>query len=159
MRPSVDALSRRLTRDGRLPRINPAVDAYNLVSIKHGTPAGAFDLEAISGYVEIRFVRPGDEFVPLGEPDVVEAPSVGEVVYAQGNRVLTRHWNYRDADQTKVTEEAKNVVFIIERVSAPALPDADIATAQDMLAELLAPHADRVVKAMIDSAQPRTVLG
>src|SRR5271155_1846274 len=35
-RPSVDALSRRLVRSGQLPRINPAVDAYNLVSVTYG---------------------------------------------------------------------------------------------------------------------------
>jgi DNA/RNA-binding domain of Phe-tRNA-synthetase-like protein len=43
-RPSVDALRRRLARSARLPRISPAVDCYNLVSVTHGVPAGAFDL-------------------------------------------------------------------------------------------------------------------
>jgi DNA/RNA-binding domain of Phe-tRNA-synthetase-like protein len=32
-RPSVDALRRPLARSGRLPRINPAVDCYNLISV------------------------------------------------------------------------------------------------------------------------------
>ena len=35
-RPSVDALRRRLARSARLPRINAAVDCYNLVSVSHG---------------------------------------------------------------------------------------------------------------------------
>ncbi len=37
-RPSAGALRRRLARSGRLPRINPAVDCYNLVSVSHGGP-------------------------------------------------------------------------------------------------------------------------
>jgi DNA/RNA-binding domain of Phe-tRNA-synthetase-like protein len=43
-RPSAEALLRRLARSGRLPRINPAVDCYNLVSATYSVPAGAFDL-------------------------------------------------------------------------------------------------------------------
>jgi DNA/RNA-binding domain of Phe-tRNA-synthetase-like protein len=48
-RPSVDALRRRLARTARLPRINAAVDCYNLISVSHGIPAGAFDLDAVHG--------------------------------------------------------------------------------------------------------------
>lgn len=38
IRPSVDALGRRFTKKGALPRINPAVDSYNAVSVRHGLP-------------------------------------------------------------------------------------------------------------------------
>ncbi|MBV9823763.1 MAG: hypothetical protein JO144_16140, partial [Actinobacteria bacterium] len=54
MRPSVYALLRRLASSGRLPRITPAVDAYNLVSVSHRVPAGAFDLAKVPGPIEIR---------------------------------------------------------------------------------------------------------
>ena len=149
VRPSVDALSRRLAKSGRLPRINPAVDAYNLVSVRHGVPAGAFDLDRVPGDVLVRYAADGDEFVPLGEPDVVEHPNPGEVVYAAGSTVLTRHWNHRDADLTKVTADSRTVVFLLERVSAgvTALP-----AAADDLAALLAPHADTVERATIDAS-------
>lgn len=40
IRPSVDALGRRMVKKGTLPRINPAVDSYNAVSARHGLPAG-----------------------------------------------------------------------------------------------------------------------
>ncbi|OLE22248.1 MAG: hypothetical protein AUG49_19820 [Catenulispora sp. 13_1_20CM_3_70_7] len=145
LRPSVDALGRRLARSGRLPRINGAVDAYNSVSVRYGIPAGAFDLHRIGGLVEIRFARPGDRFTPLGEPDGTERPGTGEVVYAQGNQVLTRHWNHRDCDQAKVTTESTSVVFVIERVSAAAVPDSVLAEAQQELAELVRPHATTIV--------------
>ncbi len=54
VRPSVDALGRRLAKKGSLPRINPAVDSYNTVSVRHGLPAGAFDLDHVAGDVDIR---------------------------------------------------------------------------------------------------------
>lgn len=55
IRPSVDALGRRLAKKGTLPRINPAVDTYNTVSVTHGLPAGAFDLDHITGDIHIRY--------------------------------------------------------------------------------------------------------
>jgi DNA/RNA-binding domain of Phe-tRNA-synthetase-like protein len=59
VRPSVDALRRRLARSGRLPRINPAVDCYNLISVISGVPAGAFDP---SGYWDDDPMNPAGEF-------------------------------------------------------------------------------------------------
>lgn len=155
-RPSIDALNRRLTRSGQLPRINPAVDAYNLVSVTFGVPAGAFDAAGLAHQVTIRFARPGDSFTPLGEPNVVEEPNSdkGEVVYAQGSQVLTRHWNYRDSDNTKVTEETRTVVFILERISAAAISSRQMTDAQSALAEFIQPHADHVALAAIDATAP-----
>jgi DNA/RNA-binding domain of Phe-tRNA-synthetase-like protein len=153
-RPSIDALSRRLTRNGQLPRINPAVDAYNLISVTFGVPAGAFDAVGLADRVMIRLARPGDSFTPLGEPDVAEEPKTGEVVYAQESQVLTRHWNYRDSDSTKVTEDSRAVVFILERISAAAVSSGQLADAQSALAELIRPHADHVALAAIDATAP-----
>ncbi|WP_436495551.1 B3/B4 domain-containing protein [Actinokineospora sp. HUAS TT18] len=157
-RPSVDALSRRLAKSFQLPRIHGAVNAYNLVSVLHGTPAGAFDLDKIDGPVVIRYGTADDQFVPLGEPDAVEAPGPTEVIYAQGNNVLTRHWNYRDSDHTKVTEGSKNVVFLLERISSDAMPDERMQRAQEELAELLRPYADQVVLSVIEPETPSTSL-
>jgi DNA/RNA-binding domain of Phe-tRNA-synthetase-like protein len=158
MRPSLDALSRRLGKSGRLPAINGAVDAYNLVSVVRGMPAGAFDLDRLVAEVVIRFSEPGDAFTPMGEPDKSESPNPGEVVYAQGGEVLTRHWNYRDADPTKVSEATRNAVFILERISGKAVPDTEMAAAQEELAGLLAPHADTVTLAVLDAGTPVTEL-
>lgn len=113
-RPSVDALRRRLARSGKLPRIGPLVDAYNVVSASYAVPAGAFDLDNVSGDIEVRFAAGDEDFTPLGEPDVTEHPNHDEVIYHDAKSVLTRHWNYRDADRTKVTEESTSVVFLLE---------------------------------------------
>ncbi|WP_079405214.1 B3/B4 domain-containing protein [Streptomyces sp. 3211] len=139
-RPSVDALGRRLVRKGTLPRISSAVDAYNTVSIRHGLPAGAFDLDALSGDVVIRFATGSEEFVPLGEPDTVENPKAGEVIYEDGSSVLTRHWNHRDAHRTRVTEESVRVVFLLETVDADAYRGLLERAAQN-LRDWLTPHA------------------
>lgn len=118
IRPSVDALGRRLAKKGALPRINPAVDSYNTVSVRHGLPAGAFDLDRISGDVDIRHADGSETFTPLGEPGTVENPKPGEIIYADAAGVLTRHWNHRDADRTRVTEDSARVAFVLETLQA-----------------------------------------
>jgi DNA/RNA-binding domain of Phe-tRNA-synthetase-like protein len=158
-RPSVEALGRRVAKSGTMPRITPAVNAYNLVSLQYGVPAGAFDLDALGASVEIRPARENDVFTPLGEPGEREEPKVGEIVYAQGTDVLTRHWNHRDSDLTKVTAESRNIVFMMERVSAEAMPTERLAAAQAALAELVRRFAAEVTLAVIDPATPAVDLG
>lgn len=63
------------------PRINPAVDTYNTVSVRHALPAGAFDLDRVAGDVVIRYADGTESFTPLGEPDTIEHPNAGEVIY------------------------------------------------------------------------------
>ncbi|MFB7632246.1 B3/4 domain-containing protein [Streptomyces sp. NPDC056149] len=154
IRPSVDALGRRLAKKGALPRINPAVDSYNAVSVRHGLPAGAFDLDRVTGDIEIRPAHGTESFTPLGEPDTVEHPKPGEVIYADTTGVLTRHWNHRDSHRTRVTEDSAHVVFVLETLHA----DRDghlVKTAADELRALLAPHAEQVAVSYLTSTQPR----
>ena len=156
-RPSVDALLRRLVRQGRLPRVNGAVDAYNATSVRFAVPAGAFDLDRLGAHVEIRPATPDDRFTPLGEPDVVETPGAGEIVYAQGNEVLTRHWNHRDAHATRVKEGTTSAVFMLERVSAD-VPADRLADAAAHLTALLSPHAAAVTSATLTADAPQVSL-
>ncbi|RVU27988.1 hypothetical protein EOT10_06905 [Streptomyces antnestii] len=154
VRPSVDALGRRLAKKGALPRINPAVDTYNTVSVRHGLPAGAFDLDQVSGDVEIRYADGTESFTPLGEPDTVETPKPGEVVYADAAGVLTRHWNHRDAHRTRVGEDSTHVVFILETLHETR--DGHLLkTAAEELRGLLMPHAEQTAVHQLGPAQPR----
>ncbi|MGW2119932.1 B3/B4 domain-containing protein [Streptomyces zhihengii] len=153
VRPSVDALGRRLAKKGALPRINAAVDSYNTVSVGHGLPAGAFDLDRVVGDIGIRHADGGEQFTPLGEPDTVENPKPGEIVYADAAGVLTRHWNHRDAHRTRVTEDSTRVVFVLETLRAT--PDGDVLrAAAHELQGLLLPHAERTAVYFLDPARP-----
>ncbi|MGV9700259.1 B3/B4 domain-containing protein [Streptomyces sp. NPDC003470] len=153
VRPSVDALGRRMAKKSALPRINPAVDSYNAVSVRHGLPAGAFDLEHVAGDVEIRYADGTEEFTPLGEPDTVENPRPGEVIYADTTGVLTRHWNHRDAHRTRVTEDSVRVAFVLETLRA-AQDGHLLKAAAEELHGLLAPHADRTRVLHLDRERP-----
>jgi len=150
-RPSIDALSRRAARDRRLLRINPAVDAYNLVSLRHGLPAGAFDLDAVEGDIVIRRAGYDEPFRGIGGSN--ELARDGEVVYADACRLLTRGWNYRDCDHTKVTTTSRTVLFMVERVSRD-VPHEALKCALDELGSLIVNHAQVAVRACLNRQNP-----
>ncbi|GCD32547.1 hypothetical protein OEIGOIKO_00262 [Streptomyces chrestomyceticus JCM 4735] len=157
IRPSVDALGRRFAKKGTLPRINPAVDSYNCVSVRHGLPAGAFDLDHVTGDIAIRHADGTEEFTPLGEPDTVETPKPGEIIYADTAGVLTRHWNHRDAHRTRVTEDSTRVTFVLETLQATR--DGHLLkAAADELRNLLTPHAEQTAVHYLSPAHPGTTV-
>ncbi|WP_457029715.1 B3/B4 domain-containing protein [Kitasatospora sp. P5_F3] len=154
IRPSVDALGRRLTKKGTLPRINPAVDSYNAISVRHALPAGAFDLDQVTDDVLIRHADGTETFTPLGEPDTIEHPKPGEIIYTDTTDVLTRHWNHRDAHRTRVTENSTHVAFVLETLHATR--DGHLLkTAAEELQGLLAPHADQTSVRYLSPAEPQ----
>ena len=133
-RPSAEALVRRVIKTGKLPRINNAVDLYNLVSVKHIIPMGGFDIEQVDGDIFLRKSPGGEKFQPLGASQHEET-YVGEVVYADNSRILTRRWNYRDAEETKITENSENIVLFID--ASPQIPREKVVVALDELEQLL----------------------
>ncbi|MFE3031363.1 B3/4 domain-containing protein [Streptomyces canus] len=142
-RPSVDALLRRVRKSGSLPSISPAVDAYNAVSVLWGLPAGAFDLDRVAGDIVIRHAGDADKFEPLGEPGEWESTRPGEVVYADAESVLTRHWNHRDCHRTMLRPDSRNALFMLERVSGK-VPLDELDQAAERLAGIVAAHAQHV---------------
>ncbi|WP_326613111.1 phenylalanine--tRNA ligase beta subunit-related protein [Streptomyces scopuliridis] len=156
IRPSVDALGRRLAKKGALPRINPAVDSYNAVSVHHGLPAGAFDLDHVTGDIDIRHADGTESFTPLGEPDTVETPKPGEIIYADTTGVLTRHWNHRDAHRTRVTEDSTHIALVLETLHADRDGDLLKAAAHE-LQGLLALHAEQTAVHYLSPAQTATL--
>lgn len=105
-------------------------------------PCGAFDLDHVTGNVDIRHADGTETFTPLGEPDTTENPKPGEIIYADTTGVLTRHWNHRDAHRTRVTEDSTHVTFVLETLHATR--DGDLLkVAAEELQGLLIPHAEQ----------------
>jgi DNA/RNA-binding domain of Phe-tRNA-synthetase-like protein len=129
-RPSSEALIRRCTKTGKLPRINNVVDLYNIVSVRHIIPMGGFDIDTIDSNIYLRFSPGGEPFIPLGSGDP-EQTYPGEVVYADESHILTRRWNYRDANHTKITKETRNLAMFID--ATPEIPPVRVWKALDTL--------------------------
>jgi len=53
-RPSSEALWRRVKKGLEFPRVNPFVDLTNLLSLEYQVPYGLYDLDKVTGTVELR---------------------------------------------------------------------------------------------------------
>lgn len=120
VRPSGEALNRRVLQGKPLPRINAFVDAYNLASLRTGVPLAAFDAAQLRGGVELRFARAGEAFVSIGQ-DKREALQGTELVMADAERVIA-FYPHRDADATKVAAATTEVLLVA--CGAPGVPGA-----------------------------------
>jgi DNA/RNA-binding domain of Phe-tRNA-synthetase-like protein len=112
-RSSVEALLRRVVQGKQLPSINPIVDLYNIISIKHILAAGGDDLDKVEGEIALTIADGTERFVMLGT-DKPEPIKKGEVIYRDDQEVLCRSWNYRECEKTKITENTQNVCLVLE---------------------------------------------
>lgn len=85
--------------------------------------------------LELRFSRPGDVFVELGETEPDPTLQPGELVYAVGNLVQTRRWTWRQSQNGAVDAQTHDVLIPIDGFMGTN--DADVMTACNDLASRL----------------------
>jgi len=112
-KPTAEAFLKRILKGNPFPVINTAVDAYLAVELLYMLPIGGYDLEKVNGDITLRFSKGDEAFLPIGGQNR-EPTRPGEIVYSDDKIVLTRNWNYRDSDYTKITEYSKNIILISE---------------------------------------------
>lgn len=135
-RNSAEALAKRALSHAGLPRINALVDVYNAISVAHLIPVGGEDADRVDG--GMRLVRAkGDELFPTAAEgqQLIEHPEAGEVVWCDGTGVTCRRWNWRQGTRTRLTEESRSALFLLEGL-APMRAD-EVAAAGAELAELI----------------------
>ena len=114
-RSSVERLLKQIQRSRGLPRVSNLVDCYNAVSARHRLPIGADDLDRVTGGLAFRRARPGDDFFALGaEPARDDPPKPGEVVYADGEKLLCRRWNWYQDARSATTPATRRVVLTVQ---------------------------------------------
>src|SRR5688500_3936790 len=64
--PSIENLLTRAHAED-VPRVGPVVDLANAISLKHGVPVGAHDLDKVRGDMQVRLARGDEFFTGLGE--------------------------------------------------------------------------------------------
>ncbi len=110
---SIEALLKRALKGGDPFSINPIVDFYNTISLKHVAPAGAFDLTATPQGIALRLTRPGDTFQALDQESPEPMPE-GETAYATGNTILTRHFVWKQSREALVHPTTRDVFLVSE---------------------------------------------
>ena len=150
-RSAAEALLRRLTKKGDIPNINALVDLGNLVSIRYALPVAVFDTRTLSGPLTVRFATGDERYTPLGQPDVVEHPMAGEVVFAdESGLVFAERWCWRQSDQSAAREDTTAAVITVETQHEGGRREIEAALAD--LLELLERHAGgRTLSAILDA--------
>ena len=93
--------------------IHPIVDCYNALSLDLKLPFGAFDVQQIAGGLELRMSDGGEGFLAIG-CEKVELTHAGELVYADREAILTRHFLWRQAERARVSAETKECILLCE---------------------------------------------
>ena len=112
-RPSIEAMARRVLRGDDLPAINALVDIGNLVSLRHLVPAGGHALDGLTQDISLRLADGSEEFCAFGS-QTTEYPEPGEIIFAEGNVVLTRRWVWRQSNHTLTLPETRSIEFNID---------------------------------------------
>jgi DNA/RNA-binding domain of Phe-tRNA-synthetase-like protein len=136
--PSIVFLAKQVKAGKTVRSISPAVDAFNLISIRHVIPCGGDDMASIEGDVTLGRAVSDETFAPIFKPEEIERPEPGEVIYVNRftKRILCRRWNWRNADFSKMTPETKNLAINVDGM-LPAIGRSELEEAAEELKQLL----------------------
>ncbi len=112
-RPSMEAMARRVLKNQEIPSINALVDIGNVVSLGHLVPAGGHAVDVLEGDISLRPATGHETFVAFGS-EQEENPLPGEIIFVEGNRVLTRRWTWRQASHTLLFPTTRVVEFNVD---------------------------------------------
>jgi DNA/RNA-binding domain of Phe-tRNA-synthetase-like protein len=137
VRPSGEALARRVLRGASLPRINSVVDAGNLVSLRTLVPIGLYDAERLSFPLTLKRASGSEDFRPIGGKPVKVRKGYPILVDASG-RVL-HIYPHRDSEDTMIRDTTKSV--LVMAAGAPGVPRDLVRRALTEVIELLAKYS------------------
>ena len=128
VRPAGEALTRRALAGKPIPAVNNLVDAYNLASLKTGVALAAFDLNKLKGQSRMRYARKGERFLGIGMKEPMELE--GREIVISDEEKLVAIYPYRDAEETKVTKETRNVLIL--SCGVPGVPEEALREAEGL---------------------------
>jgi DNA/RNA-binding domain of Phe-tRNA-synthetase-like protein len=122
-RSSIEAMVRRVLSNHELPIINTLVDIGNVLSLRHLVPTGGHAIDEVEEDIILRPANGEETFVPFGS-DQVEHPIPGEIVFVEGNTVLTRRWSWRQANHTLTLPTTTAIEFNVDGL--PPVPESEV---------------------------------
>jgi len=143
---SVESLYRMILKGLDLRHINNIVDLYNYISIKYMIPAGGDDVAKVDGDITLKFAVGDEPFTALNSKEK-ETAKEGEVVYTDSKEVLCRRWNWRECDKTKMTEETKDVILVVEAL--PPMTKEELDEVEEDLSRLITKYCGGEIRADI----------
>ena len=110
--PASENLIRLFQKNQNLYEINKVVDIYNIISMKTKLALGAHDIDKVDGNITLKITDGTEKFFPIGaeEQKVLNA---GEYSFVDDSNDVICWLDIRQVDKTKVTEESKNILYLI----------------------------------------------
>ncbi len=133
-RASIEAMTRRVLRQKELPSINALVDIGNTLSLRHLLPTGAHAIDVLTHDIALCKASGEEEFVPFGS-DQAEHPDPGEIIFKEGNTVLTRRWSWRQSNHTITLLTTTAVEFNVDGL--PPVTESEVEEICQELMELV----------------------
>lgn len=131
--PASENLVKLLKKNHGMFYINQAVDIYNLISLESKLALGAHNIDKVDGNVTLRFTDGTERFDPIGQPEPIPINAHEYCYCDDSNEVLCR-LEIRQVEKTKVTEDAKNVFYIVQ--GHDATPDSLLEDTANRILEL-----------------------
>jgi len=154
--PAHCALLKRVQKPGvRIPFINKVVAIMNYNSIIDVLPVGGDDVIQAGGSLELCYANGNETFTPLGNPENIEHPDPGEIIYvvSELREVMCRRWNWRNGHKTRVTEDTQTIVMNIDGLGEGC--EATTIITRDRVAEMLKKFCQAdTITTMLSPAQP-----
>ena len=113
-RGSAEALVRRVLSGKGLYQINNIVDINNLVSLESFLPLGSYDLEQISGAVELRIGAAGEIYKGIGKEEINIASLP---VFADANGPFGSPTS--DSERAMVRLESQRILMVVFSFAGP----------------------------------------
>ncbi len=136
VRPSSEAMVRRVLRGGSFPRINNVVDAGNVASALTLVPIGLYDLDRVKGKLVLRLARCCEPFHPIGGGE--DLMKGGEPVLADDEEILFLY-PHRDSRKTMIREGTKRLLVL--GAGVPGVEVSRVRGAVNLAADLIIENA------------------
>jgi DNA/RNA-binding domain of Phe-tRNA-synthetase-like protein len=122
-RSSIEAMARRALRNDPLPSINALVDIGNAISLRYLVPTGGHAIDVVTQDISLRLAKGDETFTPFGS-EQIESALAGEIIFAEGNTVLTRRWTWRQANHTLTLPATKAIEYNVDGL--PPIPVSEV---------------------------------
>ncbi len=151
---SVEALYKRVAKGGGVASINPLVDIYNYISLKHMLPAGGEDIDKMTGDLRLTYATTDATPVTVLGKDAAQAPAEGEIIYEDDMGTICRRWNWREVARTVLTSDTTNCILVLEALNP--VTDDELYAAQQELGKLAQRYCGGLVECFwLDAKHPQ----
>jgi len=152
--PSHEALLTRIMSKEQLPNINPLVDIYNMFSLKYLIPIGGHNADNVQN---IRIDETtGDQTFDVMHSDEVIPVAKGEFAYLSGNKVLTRHFVWRQSNTSKTDGSTQRIFIPIDNAAGDMDKNEILQIARE-IAEFITRHLGGVAKMGYSDSKNREI--